>query len=183
MMGWFKFGSIFLFLLSVVSSAHASGDLVVHPLHHAMQLSALQNPFDEICKLAGPGISCAYHGFMIESDRISDPDAVVSEIHQGFPGKIRLVRKGPSRGAVEGDVNDLFGEFKASPGISMARFESLRSEISRAVRFLRYRNEKRFRGIFWSGVEHGNALMVFLPDERYGVTEVGLLTFGRAQDL
>ena len=172
--------AVFLFFLLFMSEVSAaSPSPTVQVLHHAMELSTLQDPFDEICQLAGSGVTCAYKAFMVEEGRIRDRGAIMENIEQNrFVGWLRFSKRGASRAAVEYDMATLFGKFSKAPGLSGERFDYLKSQMILSLRALQKKSHSRFRGIFWSGVENGNALLVFLPNEKFGVTEVGLLTFG-----
>ncbi len=172
--------SVSLFLLvSAKGVSAASAAPLVQVLHHAMELSSLQDPFEEICRLAGSGVTCAYKAFMVEEGRIRDRVAIMENIEQNrVVGWLRFSKRGASRAAVENDMSTLFGKFSEAPGLSGERFDDLKSQMILSLRALQKKSHSRFRGIFWSGVENGNALLVFLPNEKFGVTEVGLLIFG-----
>jgi hypothetical protein len=168
-----------LFSVASTGPAEAAG---LQLLHQAMELAPIQRPFEEICRHAGIGKSCHFSTYMIEKDRGLDPESILSEIQKGLTGRFKLLKKDAPRPGVEAMVAELFGHFRSSPGMSAAWFESRKQELIDGFRSLGKKHPRNFQALFWSPVDHGKALLILLPDPRYGVTEVGLLTFGESVD-
>lgn len=172
-------GLLFSFGLTGLSSASEPS---IQPLHHSLTLTGIQNPFEEICRLADVGVSCSYHGFMIESERITDPEGLVQQIQRGFFGTIKLAKGRPEKVSPEAAISQLFGKFASFRGLREEKFQSLKKEMLDSLRTFDARGLKRHPGIFWSLVENGSVILVHLSDSKHGITEIGLLTFGSITD-